>query len=203
MDRLKVGEVAKSFNIDPQTVREWSEQFSEFLSPEANPPKGATRYYSQDDVVTLAFVYRSRRGDATFDEIREAMSLGQHRLTMPNLVPPPDSGLGGLGRSLDLVRPSDDSEKLRGQLEAVTGERDYLREALKNEQVAHGDTRERAAKAEERAQILEASKALPAPSMPVITSETRSTKLWQWLIVASAIAIIILLVVLVSQGFIR
>ena len=205
MDRLKVGEVAKSFNIDPQTVREWSEQFSEFLSPEANPPKGATRYYSPDDLMALAFVYQSRRGDATFDEIRDAMAVGQHRLTMPNLVPVPDSGLAGLGRGTDLARRGEDSEKLKGQLEAVTGERDYLREALKEEQTAHGATKEQKARAEaiaqERTRLLEMEQAkpkeLPAPPAPAAPLFPK----WLFPVLALALVlIIVLLLAVVVQG---
>lgn len=40
----KVGDVARRFGVNPQTVRQWAEQFSPFLSPDANPNKGGRAY---------------------------------------------------------------------------------------------------------------------------------------------------------------
>lgn len=195
MDRLKVGEVAKSFNIDPQTVREWSEQFSEFLSPEANPPKGATRYYSPDDLMALAFVYQSRRGDATFDEIRDAMAVGQHRLTMPNLVPVPDSGLAGLGRGTDLARRGEDSGELKGKLEAVTGERDRLHSELKEERESHAVTKGELVRTTTLLEVEQGRvKELPAPAAPTLPTFPR----WLFPLLTLLLVLVVLLLAVIA-----
>ena len=152
MEKLKVGDIAKTLGIDPQTVREWSAQFSDFLSEDANPPRGATRYYNEDDLNALTFVYKLRRNDATFQEISEALTLEQHRFTMPNLIVRGDSPLSGLGSGTGIIKTSDIEHyiKLEGQLEEVRGERDYLRVALREEREAHSATMTRAARAEDR-----------------------------------------------------
>ena len=199
MEKLKVGDIAKTLGIDPQTVREWSAQFSNFLSEDANPPRGATRYYNEDDLNALTFVYKLRRNDATFQEISEALTLEQHRFTMPNLIVRGDSPLSGLGSNTGIIKTSDIEQyiRLEGQLEEVRGERDYLRGALHEERKAHSVTMDRAARAEaERDQ-----RQLPPPAPVVVApTEPSSVKVWRWVLVAALVAIVALLAVMTWQG---
>jgi DNA-binding transcriptional MerR regulator len=193
MDRRKVGDVAKTFGTDPQTIRKWSEVFKDYLSDDANPPPGATRYYSDDDLQALAFVYRARRNDSTFEEIHEALNRGEHRLSMPNLIPLGDSEIGGPGSGKQIIR-YDDAEKwvrLEGQLHEVKEERNHLRAALTSEQQAHMATRAQAARYEERARLLEAPKEPTRPPFPV----------WlPYVATIALLAIVALLVVLAWQA---
>jgi len=50
-------EVATRLEVSPSTLRRWSEEFSEFLSPEADSSEGRQhRRYSDEDMATLITV---------------------------------------------------------------------------------------------------------------------------------------------------
>lgn len=55
MDTDTVSKVAEMLAVSPQTTRRWSKQFAEHLSSDANPPKGAERRFTDDDVRVLAY----------------------------------------------------------------------------------------------------------------------------------------------------
>lgn len=56
MPNLSVGRVADLVGVSDHTVRRWSTDYQIFLSPLANPGKGAVRSFTAHDVNVLSFV---------------------------------------------------------------------------------------------------------------------------------------------------
>lgn len=187
-----VGEVAKTFSVNPQTVRVWAEQFADYLSEYANPTPGETRHFIDDDLQVMALVAYMRGKGATFAEIKEALGRGDRALMMDIVAQQEDSSppAGGVAAGAYLARVEDLAQmtgQLQGKLGEVEGERDRLAGALTQEQAAHAQTRERAATAEERARLLAEQGKAPAP--------VRAW--WQWALIVILGLIAVLLVALV------
>jgi DNA-binding transcriptional MerR regulator len=68
-------EVASRLELSPSTLRRWSEEFSEFLSPEANSSEGRQhRRYSDEDLATLITVKGLMTEGLTYDQVRQRLS---------------------------------------------------------------------------------------------------------------------------------
>jgi len=68
-------EVASRLEISPSTLRRWSEEFSEFLSPEADSSEGKQhRRYSDEDLAALITVKGLMAEGLTYDQVRERLS---------------------------------------------------------------------------------------------------------------------------------
>jgi DNA-binding transcriptional MerR regulator len=68
-------EVASRLEVSPSTLRRWSEEFSEFLSPEADSSEGKQhRRYSDEDLATLIAVKGLMAEGLTYDQVREHLS---------------------------------------------------------------------------------------------------------------------------------
>jgi DNA-binding transcriptional MerR regulator len=68
-------EVASRLEVSPSTLRRWSEEFSEFLSPEADSSEGKQhRRYSDEDLATLITVKGLMAEGLTYDQVREHLS---------------------------------------------------------------------------------------------------------------------------------
>ena len=70
-------QVGDSLNLSSTTIRNYSRQWSDYLSPAANPPTGQPRIYSEDDLAVIATVAALREGQATTGQIRAALDAGQ------------------------------------------------------------------------------------------------------------------------------
>jgi DNA-binding transcriptional MerR regulator len=202
-DGEKVGEVARRFGVNPQTIRQWSEQFAPYLSESANPKRGNTRHFTMDDLQVFALVAYMRGRDATFEDIRTALQSGQRGLMMELATSsglPSDSAeppMGGVSAGGYLARVEDLAQNLgfvRGELSRVEGELATEREAHERTRQRESEARERAARAEG---VLEASQKQLPPPLP---SEPRDAKIWRWVLVAGVVAIVALLIVLAVQG---
>lgn len=51
-----VADIAKIFDVNGKTIKDWSFHFSEYLSSTANPPKGEQRFYTLEDTRIFAYV---------------------------------------------------------------------------------------------------------------------------------------------------
>jgi DNA-binding transcriptional MerR regulator len=71
------GDVTKQFGVSRQTVSNWCHEFARFLSPTANPPLGAQRRFTDDDLKVFAVVHRQKRGGLTYEEISAALASGE------------------------------------------------------------------------------------------------------------------------------
>ena len=68
-------EVASRLEVSPSTLRRWSEEFSEFLSPEADSSEGTQhRRYADEDLATLITVKGLMAEGLTYDQVREQLS---------------------------------------------------------------------------------------------------------------------------------
>lgn len=68
-------EVAARLEVSPSTLRRWSEEFAEFLSPEADSSEGKQhRRYSDEDLATLITVKGLMADGLTYDQVREQLS---------------------------------------------------------------------------------------------------------------------------------
>ena len=196
----KVGEVAKLFGVNDQTIRVWCKQFADYLSPGATPEKGTARDFADDDLKVFRYVqYALSRGhsyDEVWSQLRDGNALKSFGEVFEGNVPTPgETGQGGA-----IVNANDLLEQYAvtvGRLGEVVQERDYLRGALEQEITAHGATKERAAAAEERARLIEASKQLPPPTSQ---TEPRSVAIWRWVLVVVGVVIVVLLAVLVLNN---
>jgi DNA-binding transcriptional MerR regulator len=67
-------EVAARLEVSPSTLRRWSEEFAEFLSPEADSSEGKQhRRYSDEDMATLITVKGLMTDGLTYDQVREQL----------------------------------------------------------------------------------------------------------------------------------
>lgn len=72
-----ISDLAMLHSREGQTIRTWSIEFSEYLSPTANPGENKTRLFSVEDARKIALIadYRKRRRSA--DEIVIALRSGE------------------------------------------------------------------------------------------------------------------------------
>ena len=74
------------FTVAPETIRNWTREFSRHLSVTANPEMGRTRLYTDDDIKCLDLVNKMREGGSSYEEIHAALDAGQ-RGAEPNVSP--------------------------------------------------------------------------------------------------------------------
>ncbi|MCL4509439.1 MAG: helix-turn-helix domain-containing protein [Chloroflexi bacterium] len=67
---MKIGSVAKLLEVPVPTLRRWTQEFGDFLSPEARAGEGTVREFSHQDVMVL----RNAR-----DFLRQGMTYGRAR----------------------------------------------------------------------------------------------------------------------------
>ena len=77
LNKRKTGWIARYFNINNETVRTWSSQFSVYLSDNANPESGKTRYFTEEDLEVFALAYQMLvKGGGTYEQVREQLDDG-------------------------------------------------------------------------------------------------------------------------------
>jgi DNA-binding transcriptional MerR regulator len=77
-------EVAAYFKKTEPTIRAWANEFSEYLSPLANPGKGKGRSFTPEDLMVFSLVSEMKDRNHTFEDIHAALKMGQ-RGDPPNL----------------------------------------------------------------------------------------------------------------------
>ena len=70
-------QVADNLNLSSTTIRNYSRQWADYLSPSANPQAGQGRLYTEDDLAVMATIAALRDRQATADQVREALDAGQ------------------------------------------------------------------------------------------------------------------------------
>jgi DNA-binding transcriptional MerR regulator len=67
-------EVAARLEVSPSTLRRWSDEFSEFLSPEADSSEGKQhRRYSDEDLATFVSIKGLMTDGLTYDQVRQRL----------------------------------------------------------------------------------------------------------------------------------
>ena len=72
-----VSEVARMFDVDRDVVKTWCYHFAEHLSPEATPPKGQERHFTDSDVLVLAVIFYYWEDDPDFEHIHACLNSGE------------------------------------------------------------------------------------------------------------------------------
>ena len=73
----KSKDVQTLFSVSAETVRKWSEEFSEYLSPLATPGHGRHRIFSSDDLHVFALIAELKNKGMTYADIGGALANGQ------------------------------------------------------------------------------------------------------------------------------
>lgn len=80
-------QVAELIDRTGAAVRNWSTVYAEFLSPLANPGKGASRFYSDQDTRILLFISQMKHRGLRDDDVRSQLASAQARdwVDLPDL----------------------------------------------------------------------------------------------------------------------
>lgn len=73
-------QVADWLNVNPQTVRQYSTEFADYLSESASPPKGHVRRFADSDRELLYAAKQMLDSGMTYDAVRDQLERGVHRL---------------------------------------------------------------------------------------------------------------------------
>ena len=151
-------DLQRSLDTTSPTLRRWSQDFSDYLSADANPGKGITRRYNNDDARVLALVAAMRQDNQTIEAIHAALAAG-------------DRGQWPIDEPVEQPEPAGDDQTFAlvtqltaaaSQWEAiattVTDERDNLRESLEAERDARLAAEIRATAAETELNVLKDKK---------------------------------------------
>ena len=132
---MKPSEVARILRIAPTTVRAWSAEYADVLSPGGAGGDGRFRDFNDQDLRILYFIQQEKRSSVPGDEIHEALRQMQARdfeglpyvPERPNVAEVPmvpaaaaDSALGAERRAL--LREIAFLEERVGRLEEKLGE---------------------------------------------------------------------------------
>jgi DNA-binding transcriptional MerR regulator len=111
------------YAISHETVRVWAEEFREYLSVSATPPKGARRVFTDSDLEVFSLVADYKRRGLTYADAHTSLRAGQ-RGDIPN----PESVDRLPAVIQDTVRRlNTEIDDLRKLLKAAETERDMAR----------------------------------------------------------------------------
>lgn len=119
-------QVATLFNVARETVRQWSIEFAQDLSPTANPGNGRQRIYTDSDIEIFALIDELKEHGKLYAEIHLALANGQ-RGTPPQMgsaIIQVDSNRGLTIEQLksDLATAQDEVKESRGQIKLLTAQ---------------------------------------------------------------------------------
>jgi len=77
MSDYKTIDVQQIFAISDETVRAWAREFSDYLSPLANPGTGRHRLFNLDDMRVFALVSEMKGKGLTFADIHVSLAAGE------------------------------------------------------------------------------------------------------------------------------
>ena len=78
-------DISHYYDFAVPTVRNWAIEFSEYLSPSANPGQGKQRSFTVEDLTVIDLVATYKRRQVTYDDIHLALKAGQ-RGDAPNIT---------------------------------------------------------------------------------------------------------------------
>ena len=154
-----VTDLVRALEVTPATIRRWSGEYGEFLSPHASPPKGQTRLYTDDDAAALALVAAMRRVNSDYQTICAALADGS-RSPWPPETDQPGQDDAGSAKSDDaptmalVTQLTARASQWEATAATIADERDHLRTELKQAQDARLQSEIRATEAETELRIL-------------------------------------------------
>lgn len=87
--------IQQFFKISPQTVRNWCDAFSSWLSPTARPDKNKARRFTDEDLSVFALAQEMLKQGKAYNDVQAALGAGQRGQlpeTSTDLLPAPVSG---------------------------------------------------------------------------------------------------------------
>jgi len=182
---LTRADLASRLGVSVSVLRKWEETFSPWLVTQKGVKGfGAAKVYDPQDVRALSLVHRMRQEGLTLEQVREGLSdrlaTAADEIT-PDLPTVPDKPQQVSVQSyVDLLGRYEATE---GQLQAVTEERDYLRQKVEDLQDKLLDVQARAAAAEGKIDLLRdmgltraegaGHEGQPDEAPPTVQTETR------------------------------
>ena len=82
----KSSHVQRLFSVSPETVRNWSEEFAEYLSVTATPGTGRHRIFTHEDMEVFALIAELKEKGLTYTDIHAALKNNQRGEIPPMLV---------------------------------------------------------------------------------------------------------------------
>lgn len=137
-------DVCDIFGISRQTVRIWTAEFSEYLSPSASPEKGQQRNFSDEDMTVFALVHEVKGRGGTYDNAHVQLKKGDRGelpQTQLSVKVEPETQLATLRGQLT---------RLNNQMELVIHERDELRITSAQQKALRDRADEQLAKAQQK-----------------------------------------------------
>jgi len=68
-----VAEASDSFGVSETTIRKWASDFAGNLSPGANPGRGQSRTFSDEDIVVLTTISHQRSANVSYGDIHKVL----------------------------------------------------------------------------------------------------------------------------------
>jgi DNA-binding transcriptional MerR regulator len=137
-------DVCEAFDISRQTVRIWTAEFAEYLSPSATPEKGQQRNFTDQDMEVFALVHNVKQRGGTYENAHLELKSGQ-RGELPVL----DTSISKESET-HLAPLRGEITRLSNLLQGAMAERDELRTVAAQERVLRQRSDEQLAKAQEK-----------------------------------------------------
>jgi len=84
-----VSQTARYLGVSPATVRNYTRQFADHLSPTASPPPGQPRRFTEEDLRVMATVKSLLTEGVTYEQARRRLADGLHLVEDLDLPLPP------------------------------------------------------------------------------------------------------------------
>ena len=125
---LSPSQAADKIGVSVQTLRRWSGEFADSLSPEASPPKGKRRSYTPADLVMLAHAQELLASGRSVSEVAGILqTIEAPPEAVAETLPAPVDQFAGFERLIDQVSALADQ---KSEIERQATEIDELRRRL-------------------------------------------------------------------------
>ena len=150
-----VTDFTEEYDVRSNTIRQWAKVFADFLEPGANPEKGETRVFSDDDGRVIALVAKMRQDNQSYEKIRAALADGDRGPWPPISADTAQDAPGQQENTFALVTQlTAKASQLEGELGAIRNERDHLRQQVETAQDARRQAENHAVSLETELRIL-------------------------------------------------
>ena len=147
-----VGQVAKAVGISDSAVRQWADEYAAHLSDGANPPKGETRKFDEEDIAVLQTVSVLREQLVGHEQIHERLDEGERLEPAPGERPAVDEA-DEADEAQDQRAGGSDTALVTEQFAEALRRQDSRLQSLTDRLI---EAEKRAAAAETRADMLQA-----------------------------------------------
>ncbi len=171
-------QVGNRLGLSGTTIRNYSRQWSDYLSPSANPEAGQARIYTEDDLAVITTIAALRENQVTTDQIRAALDQGQ-RLEPVRPVEEPPADRAGDGSTVEAA-----VDQARAAVNAAESAIAIYQDRVTAVEARNQELTDRLIEAESRAAAAERELKVMRELYEAATSPTpadRRPTFWQWL----------------------